>query len=72
MVRIKDQVLFLIRSSALTSIFFLSLFTAQAQQKQVRGTVKDATGKAVPSATVTIKGSAVSKVTLTMAHSLST
>jgi iron complex outermembrane receptor protein len=46
---------------------FLSLFMlmAQAQQKQVRGTVKDAKGTPVPSVTVSVKGSRASTVTAT-------
>jgi TonB-dependent starch-binding outer membrane protein SusC len=43
--------------------FTLIMLAAQAQQKQIRGTVKDAKGDPVPSVTVSVKGTTVSSVT---------
>jgi iron complex outermembrane receptor protein len=49
----------------LAVLFSLTMLVAQAQQKQVRGTVKDAKGSPVPSVTVSVKGSKASTVTAT-------
>ncbi len=50
-------------SLLLTFVLSLSLFTAQAQQKQVKGTVRDDKGVPVALATVTVKGTKVSTTT---------
>jgi iron complex outermembrane receptor protein len=47
----------------LTAVLSLVMLAAQAQQKQVLGTVKDAKGDPVPAVTVNIKGTKFSSVT---------
>ena len=63
MVRITDQCLILLRATLLATLFISLALAVQAQQKQVRGSVKDPAGKAVQGATVTIKGTANSRST---------
>ncbi len=61
---LNQQLLFFRVLPAMLTIFLsLFLLVAQAQQKQVRGIVKDAKGSPVPSATVSIKGTRVSAIT---------
>lgn len=47
----------------LTFFFSLLMLVAQAQQRQINGTVKDEKGNPVPSVSVTVKGSKASAVT---------
>jgi len=65
MIRMLKQRLLFLRALPVMLTIFLSLIItiAQAQQTQIRGTVKDSKGAAVPSATVTIKGTRSSAVT---------
>ena len=65
MIRMLNQRLLFFRVVPVLLTLFLSLCitVAQAQQKQIRGTVKDAKGAGVPAATVSIKGTRSSAVT---------
>lgn len=62
--RMLNQRLLFFRVLPVLLTFFLSFFMllAQAQQKQIKGTIKDAKGTPVPSATVSIKGTRLSTV----------
>jgi len=62
--RMLNQQLFSCRLLPTVLAVFLSFFSlaAQAQQKQVKGTIKDSKGEPVSSATVSIKGTKVSAV----------
>jgi TonB-dependent starch-binding outer membrane protein SusC len=64
MMRTLNQQLLFFRVLPAMLTIFLSMFllVAQAQQKQIRGTVKDAKGSPVPSATVSVKGTRVSAI----------
>ena len=65
MIRMLKQRLLFLRVLPVMLTIFLSLIitVAQAQQTQIRGTVKDSKGAAVPSATVSIKGTRSSAIT---------
>ena len=65
MIRMLKQRLLFLRVLPVMLTIFLSLIitAAQAQQTQIRGTVKDSKGAAVPSATVSIKGTRSSAIT---------
>src|SRR5688572_3785350 len=65
MVRTTNQCLlrFLLLPAMLTFLFSFLVTMAQAQEKKIQGTVKDAIGSPVPSVTVAVKGTTVSTVT---------
>lgn len=62
MLRIKNRLLRCAESLALTVAFTLLLSSAVAQSRSVRGVIRDGKGSAVPSATVTVKGTNTSTV----------
>ena len=49
-------------SSLLTFFFLLFMLAANAQQRQISGTVKDAKGIPVPGATINVKGTSVNSI----------